>query len=262
MKRHLLLQRHLLQRLRQLHIILRQRHLPPIIFFPDYLPPLRRPKLTHPHHPPRHNPHPLITTHRQHLAFHIPTPHIPLPLIHGKGPQSVRPRVLVRLDHHPRRCIRDAQVQHLAGGDEVVEGVHDLWDGGGEVPIVEVEEVDVRGLEVGEGVGGALAEGFEGVSDGVGADGGGWGGEVAAVFCCEAVHTYEYLYILRIYGVQGSRGRTQSGPGSRGLSSIPQAIARTRRLGSYWHCLFSFLPQTLWCILAGTHVSMKFPPSS
>lgn len=98
----------------------------------------------------------------------------------------MRPRVLVRLDHHPGRCIRDTQVQHLAGGDEVVEGVHDLGDGGGEVPVVEVEEVDVGGLEVGEGVGGALAEGFEGVADGVGADGGAWGGEVAAVFCCEA----------------------------------------------------------------------------
>lgn len=51
---------------------------------------------------------------------------------------------------------------------------------------MQVEEVDVGCLQAGEGVGGALAEGFERVADGVGADGGvGWGGEVAAVFRCE-----------------------------------------------------------------------------
>ena len=99
----------------------------------------------------------------------------------------MRARVLVRLDHHPGRGIGHAEVQHHAGGDEVVEGVHDLRYGGGEVPVVQVEEVDVGGLQAGEGVGGALAEGFERVADGVGADGGcAWGGEVAAVFCCEA----------------------------------------------------------------------------
>ena len=99
----------------------------------------------------------------------------------------MRARVLVRLDHHPGRGIGHAEVQHLAGGDEVVEGVHDLGDGGGEVPVVQVEEVDVGGLQVGEGVGDALAEGLEGVADGVGADGGCWGGEVAAVFCCKPI---------------------------------------------------------------------------
>ena len=197
MKRHLLLPRQRLQRLGQLHIILGQWHFPSIIFMAGAmaLPPLRRPKLTHPHHPPRHNPHPLITTHGQHLAFHIPTPHIPLSLVHGKGSQTVRPRVLVRLNHHPRRCVRDAQVEYFSDGDEVVEGVHHLRDGGGEVPVVQVEEVDVGGLQAGEGVGGALAEGFERVADGVGADGGcAWGGEVAAVFCCEATFVSISVY--------------------------------------------------------------------
>ena len=51
-------------------------------------------------------------------------------------------------------------------------------------------------------------------------------------------------------GEWGERGRdTQSGPGSRGLSSILRAIAQTRRLGSYWRCFMfiRFFLYTRWC---------------
>lgn len=59
--------------------------------------------------------------------------------------------VSVGLDHHPGRCVADSQVQHFPLVDEVVETLHDLLDPRGEVPIMDVEDVDVTRLELFEG---------------------------------------------------------------------------------------------------------------
>lgn len=89
------------------------------------------------------------------------------------------------------------------------------------------------------------------------------GAKLPLYFVASLYRIYEYMYILE-KGGGGWRGRdTQSGLGSRGLSSILQAIAQTRRLGNYWRCFmfisffFYILDGVMW-----THVSMKFPPSS
>ena len=52
----------------------------------------------------------------------------------------------------------------MAGDDEVVEVVHDFFDGGAEVPEVEVEDVDVCCAELFEGGGEAGFDGFGGVA--------------------------------------------------------------------------------------------------
>lgn len=98
----------------------------------------------------------------------------------------MRPGVVVCFHHDPRGCIRDTEVEDLAGGDEGVEAVHDLFDGGGEVPEVQVEEVDIRRLQVVEGFLDGEGEGFEGVADCVAGDGGG-GVVGAGVFCCQSI---------------------------------------------------------------------------
>ena len=56
------------------------------------------------------------------------------------------------------------QIQDLPGDDEVVEVVHDFFDGGAEVPEVEVEDVDVCCAELFEGGGEAGFDGFGGVA--------------------------------------------------------------------------------------------------
>lgn len=53
------------------------------------------------------------------------------------------------------------QVEHLALDDQVVKRVHDLFNGGGPVPPVHIQDVDVRCAQLLEG-------GFNGDSEGLG----------------------------------------------------------------------------------------------
>ena len=55
--------------------------------------------------------------------------------------------VFVCFADDPGRGVGDAEVEDFSGRDDVVEGVHDFGDGGGVVPPVDVEEVDVARLE-------------------------------------------------------------------------------------------------------------------
>ena len=69
--------------------------------------------------------------------------------------RSVRPRVLaaqhLRLRDLPRSCIGEADVAHLGGLDEVVESAHGLLDWREAVPIMEVVQIDVVGLQGAQG---------------------------------------------------------------------------------------------------------------
>lgn len=47
--------------------------------------------------------------------------------------------VAVGFDDHPGGCVTYTQVEDLAGGDEVIEALHEFWDGGCEVPPVDEE---------------------------------------------------------------------------------------------------------------------------
>ena len=59
-------------------------------------------------------------------------------------------RVLVGLGDDPGWGVGDAEVEDFAGGDEVVEALHELLHRGGVVPPVHVQQVDVVGLQLGQ----------------------------------------------------------------------------------------------------------------
>lgn len=72
----------------------------------------------------------------------------PLALVDRELPQIVITRVLVGLRNDPGRCVTDTEIEHLALCDEVVQALHDLRDGSGEVPPVNVQQVNVVCLEL------------------------------------------------------------------------------------------------------------------
>ena len=73
---------------------------------------------------------------------------VPSSLVDRKHRLPVLPRVGVARSDDPSGRVGDPEVEDLPGLDDGVEGVHDLGDGGGEVPPVEVEDVEVVGLEL------------------------------------------------------------------------------------------------------------------
>lgn len=66
-----------------------------------------------------------------------------------------RPAILFGAELHERELVRPhaggANVADFAGEDEGVEGGHGFLDGHGGVEAVDLEEVDVRGVEAFEG---------------------------------------------------------------------------------------------------------------
>ena len=59
----------------------------------------------------------------------------------------MRTSVVVGLHHDPCRGVRDAEIEDLPRGNERVEAVHDFFDGGGKIPEVKVEEIEISGLQ-------------------------------------------------------------------------------------------------------------------
>lgn len=96
--------------------------------------------------------------------------------------------VLVCFGDDPGGGVGDAEVEDFSLLAHGVEGLHEFGDGGGEVPPVEVEDVDVGGLEFAEGGGEGDVEGFGAVADEGGLDDAVIafvGGEAGGVFGCE-----------------------------------------------------------------------------
>ncbi len=69
-------------------------------------------------------------------------------MVDGEAAQAVGACVLVGFGDDPGGEVGCAEVEDAAGGDLVVEGLHEFGDGGGPVPPVDVEEVDVGCLEL------------------------------------------------------------------------------------------------------------------
>lgn len=168
-KRSALPLRHPLQRIRYLDILLRQSLASPGPF--AILPRLRglEPALTQGR--PRGDGHALIATHGDDLALHVADSRVPLALVDGERTQAVGARVVVGLDDDPRRRVRHPEVEHLAGGDERVQAVHDLLDGGGKVPPVHVQQVDVVGAQLLQAAVDGDVHALDRVADKVGLDG-------------------------------------------------------------------------------------------
>ena len=119
-------------------------------------------------------------------------------------------------------------------GDEAVEAVHDFLDGGGEVPPVQVEDVDVVGLQLLEAVLDGDVHGFEGVADEVGLDGfcvAVVGAEAGCVFCRDSTSYHQYLNRL-----VGMRERTPAGPGFRAFAATRRSRFRSLHTDSCLPC--------------------------
>ena len=134
---------------------------------------------------PRRNGHSLVPAHGDDFSLDVSESGVPSTLVYGERTETVGPSVVVGLDDNPGGGVGDTEVQDLAGGDEVVEAVHDFFHGGGEVPPVDVEEVDVIGLELLETALDGDAHALDGISDEVGLEGFGvtvGGAETGGVF--------------------------------------------------------------------------------
>ncbi len=96
---------------------------------------------------PRCDGHALVFAHGQDIAFEIALGGAPAALVDAELREGVVAGVLVCFGDDPSGGVADAEVEDFPRGDHVVEGLHEFGDGGGEVPPVDVEEVDVAGLE-------------------------------------------------------------------------------------------------------------------
>ena len=96
---------------------------------------------------PRRQPHALGPAHGDDVALEVARCRRPEALVDDEGAQAVGARVFVGFADHPGRGVADAEVEDGAGGDEVVQGVHELGDGGCVVPPAAVGDgLVVRGL--------------------------------------------------------------------------------------------------------------------
>ena len=73
---------------------------------------------------------------------------LPMALIDRELCESVETRIVVALDHQPRRCVRDAEIDHLAVLNHMMQAVHELRNAGREVPPVHIKQVDVVRLQL------------------------------------------------------------------------------------------------------------------
>lgn len=87
--------------------------------------------------------HPFTPRHRNKLPLKCPIKHIPMPLINRKRRLPMIIRILIRLRNHPRRRVRNTQMQNLPRNNQVMQAIHDLLDRGGPVPPMDVEDVNI-----------------------------------------------------------------------------------------------------------------------
>lgn len=181
--------RNLLQCIRDLDISLAQISGPCTARFGVALTRLRRLELAPAERCPGSNRHSLVSAHGNYLSFEVSESGVPSSLVHRERTEAVGPSVIVGLDDNPGRGVGDTEVENLARCDEVVESMHDFFHGGGEVPPVQVEEVDVVSLEFLETSLDGDPHALHGVADEIGLQGLGvpmGGAETGCVLGCDA----------------------------------------------------------------------------
>lgn len=92
--------------------------------------------------------YPFLAGHGNDLTLEITVASTPAALVDAELTETMVAGVLVGLRNDPGRRVRDAQVQDLSLSDEGVETLHELRDGAGEVPPVDIEKIDVVGLQL------------------------------------------------------------------------------------------------------------------
>ena len=97
---------------------------------------------------PGRDAHALRLAHGQDVALEVARAGVPQALVDAELRQAVVARVLVRLADDPGRGVADAEVEHFARCDDVVQRLHEFRDGGRGVPPVQVQHVDVVRLQL------------------------------------------------------------------------------------------------------------------
>lgn len=105
-------------------------------------------KLSGPEDRPGSHGHALVFAHGQDIAFEVPLRGVPLALVDAEGREGVIASVLVGLADDPRRSVADAEVDDFPSGDHVVQRLHELGDGGCEVPPMDIEQINVVRLQL------------------------------------------------------------------------------------------------------------------
>ena len=96
--------------------------------------------------------HAVVACHGQDVSLEVSQHDVPATLINGEGCLAVQARVHVGCTNNPGGRVGDAEIHDFALFDEDVKSVHDLFDRAAVIPPVEVEDIDVIGLELFEGV--------------------------------------------------------------------------------------------------------------
>ena len=101
---------------------------------------------------PRNDPHALVQAQRDHLALLLAIDQVVVVLHGHEAVPAVLPRQVKGLGKLPRRHAAGAEVAHLAGAHQRVEGVQGFLHRRGGVPAVNLVQVDVVHLEPPQGV--------------------------------------------------------------------------------------------------------------
>ena len=89
--------------------------------------------------------------HGEDVALEVALEDAPRALVDHEGRLAREARVQVSLGDYPRGRVRNAEVEDLAGRDEMVQAIHDFLDTAGVIPPMQVEDIDVVGSELLEG---------------------------------------------------------------------------------------------------------------
>lgn len=92
---------------------------------------------------PRSEGHSFTLTHGNDFTLKVSISSTPLSLIDDKLAHSMISRPLIGLGYNPSRCITDTKVENLTLVGQCVERLHNLLDGGGEVPPMKVQDINI-----------------------------------------------------------------------------------------------------------------------
>jgi hypothetical protein len=95
------------------------------------------------------------------LGYTLATSHGGLTdILDNKLGQTVRPSILVGLSNDPSWSIRNTKVQDLSAPDQIVQGEHNLLDGCRIIPPMEIQNINVIGLQLDQGCFEGMLQGF------------------------------------------------------------------------------------------------------
>ena len=120
--------------------------------------------------PPGRETHAFVRAHVEDVALEVAVGGRPPALVDDELAEPLLAGVFICFGDDPGGGVADTEIEDFAGGDDVVEGVHELGNRGCEIPPVHVEHIDEVGLQFLQARVEGVAEGFLVVADVVGLD--------------------------------------------------------------------------------------------